>query len=606
MSRLKKAVLSTAAVLGLAAAVFLIPTLWFKPWSIDHFYTRLFGQFALHHPMMLSSLRLLEPMGLRFHNDDLDDMSVEFDRWEAEWAEGQLEILHSYDRDSMSPEEALSYDILDWFMLDGREANRWMLHNYSVDQLGGVHTNLPDFMINTHHLGDRRDAEDFVERVGKFGVAFDQVIEGLEVRQEMGIVPPRFVIRHVLETIRDLIEPTPTEHVLYTHLAERTAELEDIDAAARDDLLARLARHLEETVYPANRRLIACLEGLGQVATDDDGVWKFPDGGEFYDYRLRHYTTTDMTAEEIHRLGLAEVERIQAEMRAILESEGLPTDDLAATMNALNEDPRFLYPDTDEGRDRILADYQSIIDEIDAGLGPLFDVRPRVGVEVKRVPEFRQATAPGAYYDDAPLDGSKPGVFYANLRDVREIPKFGMRTLAYHEAVPGHHFQIAIAQELTGVPIFRRIISFTSYVEGWALYAELLAAEAGFQEDPYDRLGYLTGQIFRAVRLVVDTGIHAQRWTRQQAIDYMLANTGMPAGDVTAEIERYIVDPGQACAYKVGQLEILALREKARQALGEVFDIRQFHNVVLTDGALPLSLLERQVDRWIEGELASR
>ena len=360
------------------------------------------------------------------------------------------------------------------------------------------------------------------------------------------------------------------------------------------------ARHLEETVYPAYRRLIACLEACGQVATDDDGVWKFPDGGEFYDYRLRHYTTTDMTAEEIHRLGLEEVEPIQAEMRAILESEGLPTDDLAATMNALNEDPRFLYPDTDEGRQRILADYQSIIDEIDAGLGPLFDVRPRVGVEVKRVPEFLQATAPGAYYNDAAASTARsPASSTPTCATSGRSPSSACAPSPTTRRCPAITSRSPSPRSSTGVPIFRRIISFTAYVEGWALYAELLAAEAGFQEDPYDRLGYLTGQIFRAVRLVVDTGIHAKRWTRQQAIDYMLANTGMPEGDVVAEIERYIVNPGQACAYKVGQLEILALR-KARQALGDVFDIRQFHDVVLTNGAVPLSLLERQVDRWIE------
>jgi uncharacterized protein (DUF885 family) len=292
-------------------------------------------------------------------------------------------------------------------------------------------------------------------------------------------------------------------------------------------------------------------------------------------------------------------------MRAILAAEGYPTEDLGATLQALNREERFLYPDSDEGRMQILADYQTIIDEVDAGLGELFNVRPTVGVRVQRVPEFRQATAPGAYYDSPPFDGSKPGTFYANLRSVEEIPRFGMRTLAYHEAIPGHHFQIAIAQGLEGVPFFRRVIPFTAYVEGWALYAEKLAAESGFQEDPYDRLGYLTGQIFRAVRLVVDTGIHAERWTREEAIDYMLAATGMPGTDVVAEVERYIVNPGQACAYKVGQLEILALRERAREQLGADFDLAAFHDVVLTHGAVPLSILGRLVDEWIESRAAT-
>jgi uncharacterized protein (DUF885 family) len=226
-----------------------------------------------------------------------------------------------------------------------------------------------------------------------------------------------------------------------------------------------------------------------------------------------------------------------------------------------------------------------------------------VGVKVERVPEFKQAKAPGAYYESPPMDLSEPGTFYVNLRDVKEIPKFGMRTLAYHEAIPGHHFQITIAQGLKDLPIFRRIIPFTAYTEGWALYTERLAAEQGYQEDPYDRLGYLTSEIFRAVRLVVDTGIHAKRWTRERAIDYMLANTGMPEGEVVAEIERYIVNPGQACGYKVGKLKIVGLRQRAMERLGPDFDLKEFHNVVLTNGAMPLNILEQHVDRWIASKI---
>lgn len=425
------------------------------------------------------------------------------------------------------------------------------------------------------------------------------MIEGLEHRQQLGIVPPRFVIDHVLREMSELVAPAPREMVLYTHFADTTAQIEGLDPDRREALLTELATRIEDTVVPAYARLIAFFERQREIATTDDGVWKLPDGEAFYNWALRHHTTTDLTADEIHRLGLAEVDRIQREMKAILEAEGYPTDDLAATMNALNEEERFLYPDTDAGREQILADYQAVIDEIDAGLDGLFDVRPTVGVEVHRVPEFRQETAPGAYYNTPPFDGSKPGIFYANLRDVKEIPKFGMRTLAYHEAIPGHHFQLALAQNITGVPFFRKVVPFTAYSEGWALYAERVAAEHGFQSDPYDRLGYLTAEIFRAVRLVVDTGIHAKRWTREEALDYMLANTGMPRGDVVAEIERYIVNPGQACAYKVGQLKILELRQRAERRMGDAFDIREFHNVVLLDGALPLSILERQVEDWI-------
>jgi uncharacterized protein (DUF885 family) len=341
-------------------------------------------------------------------------------------------------------------------------------------------------------------------------------------------------------------------------------------------------------------------EALLPRTTSDDGVWKLPDGEAYYDYQLRSNTTTSMPAEEIHRLGLAEVERIQSDMRAILEAEGYEVTTVGATMTALLDEERFFYPDTDAGREQILADYQAIIDEITAGMDRAFDSLPRAGVEVKRVPEFKEATETGAYYTDPPRDGSRPGVFWANLRDVREIPKFGMRTLTYHEATPGHHFQIAAQQELEGVPIFRTIPLFTAYTEGWALYAEYLAKELGYQEDPYDDLGRLQAELFRAVRLVVDTGIHAQRWTREQAIEYMLANTGMVEGEVVTEIERYIVWPGQACAYKVGMLKILELRETARRALGAGFDLAEFHEVVLGSGAVPLEILERRIDAYVQ------
>ena len=292
-------------------------------------------------------------------------------------------------------------------------------------------------------------------------------------------------------------------------------------------------------------------------------------------------------------------------MRTILESAGYEVESIGAAMQALNEDERFRYPDTAEGRQQILDDFTTIVEAADAALDDAFDLRPKAGVEVVRIPEFKEDNSTGAYYDAPPFDGSRPGRFYVNLRGVDEHNRFNMRTLAYHEAVPGHHFQIALAQEMEDVPFFRRIIPFTAYVEGWAHYSETVADEYGFHPDSYSRLGYLQAQLFRAVRLVVDTGIHSRRWTREQALEYMLDNTGMAEIDVVAEIERYIVNPGQACAYKVGQLKILELRERALDELGDAFEIKEFHNVVLRNGAMPLSLLEEQVERWIAEVRAS-
>lgn len=366
-----------------------------------------------------------------------------------------------------------------------------------------------------------------------------------------------------------------------------------------------MAAAIETAVYPAYRGLIDYFRDLEGRATDDDGVWKLPDGDAFYAHCLRSSTTTDLTPDEVHEIGLREVARIEAEMEAILNRLGHAGDAPAPRrLNALARDERFLFPNTEEGRAACLAEYQAILDHINANLGDLFDLRPAAGVRVERIPEFREKTSAGAYYQPGSLDGSRPGVFYANLRDMREVPRFGMKTLAYHEAIPGHHFQISIAQQLRGLPLFRRLLPFTAYVEGWALYAEKLAREHGFyRDDPYGELGYLDSELFRAVRLVVDTGIHAKRWTREQAIAYMEAHTAQAHESVVSEVERYIVMPGQACAYKIGEIRLVQLREKARSALGGRFDIRRFHNVVLGNGAMPLTLLEQLVDEYISSTL---
>jgi uncharacterized protein (DUF885 family) len=596
MTRPRRWLLGGSAAALLALSAFAVPTIWMKPWSIDHFYGRAFLKLAGDSPMLMSQLRVLPPW-LDFHSHLLDDRSIEFQLERARWIDRQLAMLRSYDRDRLR--DPLSYDVLDWFLADLGERNRFMFHDYPVNQMFGVQNGLPTFLLNVHQINTHKDARNYTRRLAAVGTYFDEVLDEVRHQEELGVVPPRFVIERVLTEMRDFTAMTPAENVLYTHFVEATAGIAGLAPDRRDRLLDDARREVAGTVYPAYQRLIAAFERLEDIATTDDGVWKLPDGDAYYAFLLRHHTTTDLSAEEIHRTGLLEVARIQAEMREILQAQGYDATDLGATMKALHEDERFAWPDTDEARDQILAHYQEIIDEISQGLDGIFGARPASPVRVDRVPVFREATSAGAYYTPPPLDGSRPGIFWANLRSVGEHARFTMRTLAYHEAVPGHHFQIALGQELTGVPFFRRVIPFTAYREGWALYAEQVAAEHGFQDDPYDRLGYLTAQLFRAVRLVVDTGIHAKRWTREQAIDYMASNTGMPETDVVAEIERYIVMPGQATAYMVGRLKILELREDARQRLGDRFDLAEFHDVVLGGGAMPLTLLERRVDDWV-------
>ncbi len=598
--------LGLVALLALAAlAVFLVPTLWGKPWSIEHFYLRVFAELALERPELLSRLRILEPYGLSWFSDELDDRSVEFAQRTARRLAAQLAMLRSFDRAAQSDSQRLSTDVLDRFLELQVEGEPFLLHDYPVNPMSGVQNELPDFMLNVHPIRSSRDADDYVARLSKFGVAFDQVIDGLRQREARGMLPPRFVIERVQAGIKHFLEPKPAEHVLATDLERRLGELPGVSAAAREALALRASDEIERTIYPAYRRLAAQLDEMRARAGTDDGAWHLPYGELYYAWCVRLHTTTERTPKEIHELGLAEVTRIQGEMREILRAEGLGAGRLFPTIRELGHEPRFLYPDTDEGREQLLAQYQAIIDDASTRLPALFGRLPKAKVVVQRVPAFKQEGAARGYYDLPPFDGSKPGIFYANLRNTEEHPKFGMRTLAYHETIPGHHLQIALAQEMQGVPFFRRIVPFTAFIEGWALYAERLAAESGFHPTAFDRLGQLVAEEFRAARLVVDTGIHALRWTREQAIEYMLANTALEESEVVAEVERYIVMPGQALAYKSGQLEILADRERARRELGEKFDLRGFHDVVLGSGALPLTLLSRNVDAWIAARKGS-
>jgi uncharacterized protein (DUF885 family) len=574
-----------------------------KPISINWFYTRVFMQFALDNPELLTQLRLLDQFGIKGHNARLGDASLAHGNAQLAKLERDYATFRSYDRSRLDAQGQVSYDVFDTFLGDMvGDGKRFRYHDFPVNQMFGVQSSLPNFMASSHVVENERDARDYIARVDQFGTRFDQVIEGLRHREALGILPPRFTVEKVLEQMRGFVAVPATANILYASFDEKLGKIpaDKLDGNRRDALRRDLARSIDTVVYPAYGRLIAYHEQLLPKASSNDGAWRLPDGEAFYAWRVRNQTTTDMAPGEIHRIGLAEVERIAAEMDAILVAEALAEGSIGERVQLLARREDQLYPDSDAGRARILADYQAIIDEVSAGLGDRFALMPRSAVEVQRVPEFSEKTAPGAYYQPPSIDGKRPGVFFANLRNVSEIPRFGMRTLAYHEAVPGHHFQIARAQEMEGLPLFRRFVPFTVYSEGWALYAEQIAWEAGFQANPLDNLGRLQAEMFRAVRLVVDTGLHSQRWSRERAIEYMRAYTGMGEAEVTAEIERYLVDPGQALAYKVGMLKILELRARAQAELGDRFDIRGFHEVVLTSGAVPIFVLERLVDDWIE------
>lgn len=587
------------AVVVVAIGLLAAHTWYFKPLNINWFFGRAFLQFALESPETLSSIRILEPLGIDGHNAHLDDASIEsgdlmfaqFKKWRK--------TLVSYDDEGLSEQNVLSKRIMLGLLDEAIAAEKFRFHNYPVNQLFGEQNGFPSFMESTHQVGDVEGAEHYVSRLSEVGRKFDQVIDGLRHREELGILPPQFVVTKVLEEMRAFVATPVEEGILMTALVEKMKEAE-LPEGDQERLALEARAEIENTVYPAYQRLIDYMAALDNKVSENHGIWALPDGDELYEQAIRLFTTTDYSADYIHDFGLQEVARIEGEILAILETEGWDVSGgFTQAIEEMAERPEFYYSDSGEGRDQILADYKAIIEEVSAELEPWFVTLPKAELDVQRVPDFREKTAPGAYYQRPAMDGSRPGTFYANLYDIKATPKYSMRTLAYHEGVPGHHYQLAVLQEQEDLPFFRRMLPTIAYTEGWALYAEQLAWEMGLQDDPYDNIGRLQAELMRAVRLVVDTGIHHKRWTREEAIDYMKANTGMAESDVVAEIERYFVLPGQALAYKIGMTKILELRQLAQNELGDDFDIREFHDVVLRDGGLPLMILEEILRDWI-------
>jgi uncharacterized protein (DUF885 family) len=598
-------VLLVAVLLG--AGVFLVNAIWYRPWSIRVFFEREFLRYALQDPELLTTLGLLEQLGLQSHNAKLTDASPQHTKHMQAMVRASLATLRQYDTNRLSAQDRLSVRVLEWFLRTQADGTRFDYHDYPVNQFQGAQSQLPEFLTTLHVIKDERGAENYLRRLEALPIKWDQLLESLRFREERWILPPRFVVQRVLTEMREFVAQPAATNPLARVFAEKVDKLDAVMPEMKAELKQRAETAVESKVYPAYRKLIDYLARIESKATAHDGAWKLPDGEAFYSWALRQQTSTRLTPTEIHELGLREVARIEAEMRAILDAEGHTGGTPAEWLQRLAADARFLFPNTEEGRQQALAEYNRIIGEVLGAAPQYFNVLPKAGIEVRRVPAFKEATAPAAYYNMPSMDGSRPGIFFVNVRDMAELPKYGMKTLTYHEGVPGHHFQIAIALELRGMPTFRKMGLFTAYAEGWALYAERLAKEAGFyRDDPYGDLGRLQDEMLRAVRLVVDTGIHAKRWTREQAIRYMVEKTGMSEPSVVSEVERYIVAPGQACAYTVGMLRILELRERAKQALGERFDLRAFHDVVLKNGAVPLEILDQLVDEWIRQQTGGK
>ncbi|HEY8993172.1 MAG TPA: DUF885 domain-containing protein [Lacunisphaera sp.] len=543
-------------------------------------------------------------LGLKKDHDKWEDFSEEHRLAEFVITVQELaELQKSIRFDWLDEQAQMSYRLFVTQAEQTIEGWKWRNHDYVFTQMGGMHTDAPAFLINFHAVDDVADARAYITRLRTMPAMFEPLIARAEAQAAHGILPPKFVFPMLIESCREIITGAPfdgsgAKSALLEDFETKVGGLKDVDEAAKKKLIDDARAALREGVKTAYEKLIALFEAQEKTATDDDGVWKLPEGRDYYNFMLRSHTTTALSADEIHELGLREVARIHEGMMRIKEQTGFKGD-LTAFLKFMRDDPQFSYPTTDEGRAAYIKRANEIIDAMRVRLPEFFGVQPKAPLVVKKVEPFREKGASAAFYEQPSADGSRPGYYYINTLDMRALAIWEMETLAHHEAIPGHHMQIAIAQELENMPKFRKFGGYTAFAEGWALYAEYFPKEFGFYSDPYQDFGRLSDELLRAVRLVVDTGIHARKWTRQQVIDYFHANTASSEREVISETNRYIVIPGQATSYKAGMLKILELRELAKKELGAKFDLRAYHDLVLKNGALPLNLLEENVRAWI-------
>ena len=569
--------------------------------SLDKFLDDSVLEPILDSPQTLTSLGLHQLDFLTNHNENLDDYSVEKSESDHEKFLVYYEKLNNFDETKLPDSAKLNLEVAKFAAnIEKRGFENFRYYMGPFIQFYGAHLSFVNFMTDTHKLVSEKDAEDYIKRIAKIPDAIDQLMIFEKRRAEAGIYSPKFVYEKTLLQLTSLIETPTDQHPLFMSFKDASESM-DLETDKKESMFLSLKDNIEK-FKSSYARLKILVEENSQNAREFDGVWSLPNGDDYYKHRLQIFTTTDLTADEIHKLGLQMVEEIQSEIKSILSDEGYDINrPLADLFVELNNDPRFLFEDSDEGREAILDEYRRINEETYAMLPDYFNELPKAKVVVKRVPIFSEKSAAGGYYQGSSLDGSRPAAWYANLYDINATQTFKMPALSFHEAVPGHHLQIALNQENQNQTLWNKFGYRTSaFSEGWALYAERLAVEAGLLRDPYEQIGSLQSELFRAARLVVDTGLHSKKWTREEAIIYMMDNAGEVRSESESEIERYIVWPGQATSYMIGRIKIMELRERAKAELGNRFNIKDFHSVVLMNGILPLTVLEALVDQYIK------
>ena len=577
-----------------------------KPFSIDHYLGKELVLDLTGSPEELTYVGILDRFNwLTNHNSKLSipqDSDIEDGIKDTEKI---IKTLYKYNDSNLSDIQKSTKKIAIFdYENQLKEYQYFPYLDYPLNQIGGIHLNTIEFMNSVHPIRTESEAKAFIKRTDLIKEVYEGTLNHLKRQADNGIYPPEFVYGHVINQLDEFINISNSKHPLYKQFMSKVKKLE-LSNDEIDYLENEIIRSINESVTPGFKLLRNFMANTQKNANKNHGIWSQPGGDEYYKLKIRTFTTTDYSPEEIHQMGLNEVKRISSRMKEILTSLGYDENkSVGELMNELNENPDFLYADTPDRKEIVVNDYTDMVNEAIRVMTNYFHTMPKSEVIVKAVPEYSEQNAAGGYYQSPALDGSRPGVFYANLYDIKQTPTYSMRTLAYHEATPGHHHQIAHSLENEELTLYRRFGYYTSaFAEGWALYSEILALEVGLAENPYDELGILQSELFRANRLVVDTGMHYKRWTREEAMDYMKSVTGMSDTEVRVEIERYIVWPGQALSYKVGMIKILELRKRAMKELGEKFNIKDFHSAVLDHGNPPLFIVEEMVEKMIEEAL---
>jgi len=574
---------------------------WFTPVGLNNYVNKITIQLALSSPQTLTQLGLIDDTPLDFHSGKLDDQTEANEKRMLERMRQARAGLDRYGPEGLEGQELLTWKVTAWFLDDIIRQGEFEHSGYRVNQISGATVDLPQFLTDGHVIKSERSAERYLSRLKEFGRVLREVKVRVEDDRANGVVPPDFVIDQALTGMRAFVKGGAASNALVTTLPAKLEKVEGLSEVDRKRMLAEATDIVQREVIPGYEAMITLFEELRKTANHDAGIWRIPNGEAIYSAALKSNTTTELSADEIHQLGLSEVARIETEMLAILDAEGIRGATLADRLNQLNNRADQLFPNDEAGRAQMLAYLKAFDARVMAVAPKFFKTIPPQPLEIVRVPEYSQDSSPGGYYNPPALDGSRPGRFYINQKNTADNAKYGLATLMVHEGSPGHHFQLSAAQLIEGVPLLRKVLPFNAYAEGWALYAERLAkTDMGlYEQDPLSDLGRLQAEMFRAVRLVVDTGMHSKRWSREQAIEYMVAKTGMTEAEVTREIERYVVWPGQATGYKVGQLAILRMRQRAERELGQAFDIKGFHYVLLMNGGMPLEILDQAVTDWI-------